>query len=98
MARRARPEIITASRTRWDHAELGDALGFVLAVCALDRADKITLRRNEKHPEAVDLASLKLGPNAGDVAPGGVSSKAIEAVNCSNPGQLRIWGACRLRV
>jgi hypothetical protein len=36
-------------------------------------------------------------PNAGDVAPGGVSSKAIEAVNCSNPGQLRIWGACRLR-
>ena len=69
MARRARPEIITASRTRWDHAELGDALGFVLAVCALDRADKITLRRNEKHPEAVDLASLKLGPNAGDVAP-----------------------------
>ena len=69
MARRARPEIITASRTRWDHAELGDAHGFVLAVCALDRADKITLRRNEKHPEAVDLASLKLGPNAGDVAP-----------------------------
>ena len=60
LARGAAPAVVTMARTRWDHPELGDALGFVLAVCALERSEKVTLKRSDKYPEAVDLAALRL--------------------------------------
>jgi SWI/SNF-related matrix-associated actin-dependent regulator of chromatin subfamily A member 5 len=60
MARDEPPELVAHARSRWDHPDLGDALGFVLAVCRLERAGKIRLKRSSKYPEAVDLASLRL--------------------------------------
>ena len=60
MARMCDADVVADTRKRWDHVDLGEALGFVLAVCAADRAEKIRLKRHEKHPEAVDLASIRL--------------------------------------
>ena len=60
MARAGAKATTDASRTRWEHAELGEALGFVLAVCSLERAGKIVLKRSDKYPEAVDLAAMRL--------------------------------------
>jgi SWI/SNF-related matrix-associated actin-dependent regulator of chromatin subfamily A member 5 len=64
VARAERADTVTRLRTRWDHPELGEAIGFVLAVCALDRAGKVVLKRHEKFPEAVDLAAMRLAENA----------------------------------
>ena len=64
VARAERAAAVTHLRTRWDHPELGEAIGFVLAVCALDRAGKVVLQRHEKFPEAVDLAAMRLAENA----------------------------------
>ena len=64
VARAERAAAVTRLRTRWDHPELGEAIGFVLAVCALDRAGKVVLKRHEKFPEAVDLAAMRLAENA----------------------------------
>ena len=33
----------------------------MLAVCSLERGGKVELQRSDKYPEAVDLASLRLG-------------------------------------
>ena len=60
---------LDASRTRWEHAELGEALGFVLAVCSLERAGKIALKRSDKYPEAVDLAAMRLTLPVPEVGP-----------------------------
>ena len=46
-------------RTRWAHPEYGEALGFVLAMCAADRDERVALRRHPKRPEAIDLASVR---------------------------------------
>jgi hypothetical protein len=60
MARAGPQATLDATRTRWEHDTLGEALGFVLAVCSLERAAKISLKRSEKYPEAVDLAAMRL--------------------------------------
>jgi hypothetical protein len=51
--------VVAHMRTRWAHPEYGEALGFVLAMCAADRDERVALRRHPKRPEAIDLASVR---------------------------------------
>ena len=81
VARAERPAAVTHLRTRWDHPELGEAIGFVLAVCALHRSEKVVLQRHEKFPEAVDLAAMRLAenvevPEASDSGEGDAAEKS----------------------
>ena len=102
MARMCDADVVADTRKRWDHVDLGEALGFVLAVCAADRAEKIRLKRHEKHPEAVDLASIRLAegttapppPKEGDASASSQDPDPKE-VNDPERGVLpRDWRAC----
>ena len=63
LARFLDPGAVSKFRTRWDHPELGEAVGFVLVLCGLDRAKKIEMKRHDKYPSAVDLAQVRLAEN-----------------------------------
>ena len=63
-SRRARRHGDSPAHARVGPPRAREAIGFVLAVCALDRAGKIILKRHEKFPEAVDLAAMRLAENA----------------------------------
>ena len=70
------------ARAMWRHEEFGDVLGYILAICTLERDGFIEMQLHSKWPEILDLSSVRLRNEAKiPEAPKGQEASSTKAVD-----------------